>query len=168
MRTESHERRVLRVVAISSVVVSAAPEDVLITYSLGSCIGVTAWDARLRHGGLIHCLLPSAKQGHPGESDGSAKYVDTGVAALLQALADRGSLLGDLQIRIAGGANPLKNGVDSMRIGERNVAMLRKLLWKNGLLIAAERVGGTDPRTLSLEVGTGRVVVRTNESEEVI
>ncbi len=167
MRTESHERRVLRVVAISSVLVSAAPEDTLITYSLGSCIGVTAWDARLKHGGLIHCLLPSAKQGHPGDADG-AKYVDTGVAALLQALADRGSALGDLQIRIAGGANPLKNGADSMRIGERNVAMLRKLLWKNGLLIAAERVGGTDPRTLSLDIGTGRVAVRTNESEEVI
>jgi chemotaxis protein CheD len=168
MHTQSDGRRVLRVVSISSVVVSAAAEDVLITYSLGSCIGVTAWDARLRHGGLIHCLLPSAKQGHSGDAPSDAKYVDTGVAALLQALADRGSALGDLQLRIAGGANPLKNAADSMRIGERNVAMLRKLLWKNGLLIAAERIGGAEPRTLSLEIGSGRVFVRTNDNEEEI
>lgn len=168
MRLESQDRRVLRVVSISSVLVSSAPEDVLITYSLGSCIGVSVWDPRHQHGGLIHCLLPSAKQGHASESDGPSKYVDTGVAALLQALADKGSALADLQIRVAGGANPLKNGADSMRIGERNVAMLRKLLWKNGLLIAAERVGGDEPRTMSLEVGTGRVLVKTNENEEVI
>ena len=154
-----------RAVGISSAVISEDESDVLITYSLGSCIGVSLWDKRLKRGGLIHCLLPSSRSGN--ETEGAqqpSKFVDTGVAKILQEFFDLGSKPHDIEIKAAGGASPLKN-MNGFRVGDRNVAMLRKLLWKNGLLLAAEQFGGNDPRTMSLHVDTGRVVIRTGRDE---
>ncbi|MBI1382409.1 MAG: chemotaxis protein CheD [Planctomycetaceae bacterium] len=155
-------------VPISVAVVSAAPEDVLVTFSLGSCVGVSIWDRVHRRGGLIHCMLPTAKVGHTTSGAVEvSKYVDSGVSQLLQDLYDLGSRPESLEIKVVGGASPLKN-VDGLRIGDRNVAMLRKLLWKNGLLLAAERVGGTEARTMWLEIGSGRVLIRSGNHEETI
>jgi chemotaxis protein CheD len=161
--------RVQRVVAISAMLISDVPEEVLVTYSLGSCIGVSAWDPLRGQGGLVHCLLPATRPGTvPSEALGEGKYVDTGVAALLQALVNRGSRLADLQIRVAGGARPLKGDAELWAIGERNVNTLRRLLQKNGLSLAAERVGGHEPRTMSLEIATGRVTVRSGGLVEIL
>jgi len=73
----------------------------------------------------------------------------------------------DLEIKVAGAASPLDT-CNGFRIGERNHAMLRKLLWKNAILIATERVGGTAPRTLLLDIETGCVRIRSGSNEEVI
>jgi chemotaxis protein CheD len=43
--------------------------------------------------------------------------------------------------------------------------MLRKLLWKNSILIASEDVGGSISRTLKLDVGTGRVTIKNRNGE---
>jgi chemotaxis protein CheD len=51
------------------------------------------------------------------------------------------------------------------RIGERNHVMLKKLLWKNSILIAAEDVGGTAGRTVHFDLDTGRVVIRSGAEE---
>ena len=51
------------------------------------------------------------------------------------------------------------------RIGERNMTMLRKVLWKNDLLLASEDAGGTDPRTMSLYISSGKTTVRTAGEE---
>jgi chemotaxis protein CheD len=48
------------------------------------------------------------------------------------------------------------------KIGERNYGVLRKVLWKNSILIAAEDVFGTAARTMYLHMDTGRVVIRSN------
>jgi len=42
-------------------------------------------------------------------------------------------------------------------IGRRNHLALRRILWKAGVLIGGEAVGGTNSRTVRLEVGTGRL-----------
>ena len=46
-------------------------------------------------------------------------------------------------------------------IGKRNYLSTRKILWKAGVLIQAEAVGGTLSRTVRLEVGTGRFLLRS-------
>jgi len=78
----------------------------------------------------------------------------------MQEMFNRGSRRERIVAKVAGAASALDDG-GLFRIGERNYAVLRRILWKNGVLIAAEDVGGTETRTLSVEVGTGRVLVKS-------
>jgi chemotaxis protein CheD len=48
------------IVGISDLKVSKNQGDVLITYALGSCIGVTVYDPKARVGGLLHFMLPDS------------------------------------------------------------------------------------------------------------
>jgi chemotaxis protein CheD len=43
--------------------------------------------------------------------------------------------------------------------------MVRKILWKLGVGIQGEAVGGTVSRTIRLEVGTGKLWVREGASQ---
>jgi chemotaxis protein CheD len=66
-----------------------------------------------------------------------------------------------LIVKVVGGAQILdENGV--FNIGKRNYMMLRKIFWKNNVLIAAEHVGGNVNRTVRLELETGRVVLKVS------
>ena len=160
----SQEKKQLVVVGVAEIALSKKSDDVIITYALGSCLGITVYDPELKIGALVHCLLPSAKK-HPekGESKPSM-YVDTGMMDLMQKMKSHGSEIDRLVIKVAGGANPIdKTGM--FKVGERNHTMLRRILWKNGLFTAAEDVGGTKPRTISLDIETGLVLVRSDRNE---
>jgi hypothetical protein len=81
-------------------------------------------------------------------------FVDTGVTTFLQALFDRGAQRRSLTARIAGGAH-LFEDASLFNVGERNHTMVRKVLWKNNIMVSGEDVGGNIPRTMSLEMSTG-------------
>lgn len=148
------------VVGISEMHVTADPEAVLVTYSLGSCIGLTLYDPQANVGGLLHAMMPLSTA-DPGKAVVKpAMYTDTGVTALLQALFDRGATRRTVIAKVAGAAASV-DGAGIFRIGERNHMILRKVLWKNDILIAAEDVGGSFARTLVLEMATGRTFVKT-------
>ena len=145
--------------------VSGGGDETLITYSLGSCIGVSMYDPEKRIGGLIHCMLPLSKIDREKAVEYPAMFVDTGVPAMLAAMLDLGADLGDLIVKLAGGASSLTTS-ERFRIGERNCTVLRKLLWKNSLLIAAEDVGGTAPRTMTLCMASGKTHIKTASEEQ--
>lgn len=139
---------------------SSNPSDVLVTYSLGSCIGLALYDPVARVGGLIHCMLPLSTI-DPGRAEESpAMFTDTGVPALLQAVLDLGADKTRLSVKVAGAAHLLDDR-NTFRIGERNKMVLRKLLWRNSLFITAEDTGGTIARTMSLRLDNGLTSIRT-------
>src|SRR5262245_59115810 len=92
------------VVGISDMRVTARPTDLLITYSLGSCIGLTLFDAAHGLGGIIHCLLPTGKLDAEKAAANPYMFVDTGVTNFLQALFNKGAQRRTLVAKIAGGA----------------------------------------------------------------
>ncbi|MEA3287214.1 MAG: chemotaxis protein CheD [Candidatus Marinimicrobia bacterium] len=152
-------------VGISDLVVSDKSDDILITYSLGSCIGVTMYDPVARVGALIHCMLPLSKM-YPEKSQNKPyMFVDTGIIKMLQAVYDKGAEPDRLIVKVAGGAS-LLDPKRMFRIGERNYAVTRKILWKNNLMIAADDVGGSKSRTLMLYMDTGRTTIK-NKGEEL-
>jgi chemotaxis protein CheD len=144
-----------RIVQIADMIVSDDPDDLLITYALGPCLGVSMHDPLRGVGGLIHCQLPSAKDDAARARLRPLQFVDTGVLALLERLFEMGACRSNLVIKCAGAAKVVEN-LTLFKISERNHTVFRKLMWKNDLLIAAEEVGGSRPRTMSLEIGTGR------------
>ncbi|MCX7013066.1 MAG: chemotaxis protein CheD, partial [Candidatus Sumerlaeota bacterium] len=90
--------------------------------------------------------------------------VDTGVPALLQALVNLGAERRRLIAVAAGAGKPLDpSGV--FKIGERNYTVLRKVLWKNDILIAKEDMGGAAPRTMTLYLADGRTTIRSRGVE---
>ncbi len=153
-----------RIVGISEMIVSRDPKDILITYSLGSCIGVTVYDPESMVGGLIHCMLPLSKLDPEKARRIPCMFVDTGIPALLDRMFKEGAERSRLITKVAG-SSELMDEKKVFKIGERNYAVLRKLLWKNSILIDAEHVGGQISRTLSLELATGRTTIKSKGKE---
>ena len=147
--------------------VTTSPEDVLITYSLGSCIGLSLYDPVAHVGGLIHCMLPLSRIDLSKAKDRPCMFTDTGVTALIESLIGRGAKMCNVVARVAG-ASQIMDDRGTFRIGERNYTVLRKILWKNGILIAAEDIGGNAARTMALYMGDGRTTIRVNGVEKVL
>ena len=148
------------VVSMSDARASNDPQIMLTTYSLGSCIGVAAYDPIMRIGGMLHFQLPDSEK-HPERArQQPAMFANTGMASLLNQMTALGAEKRRLKITLAGGAHTLA-GSDVFDIGRRNHTAVRKFLWQNGLLIGAEDVGGTAPRHLYLRIGDGAVQIKT-------
>jgi chemotaxis protein CheD len=149
-----------RIVGISEYCVSNNPVDELITFSLGSCVGVSVYDPVARIGGLIHYMLPLSKISPEKAKAKPGMFGDTGIPLLLQQMLSEGGAKNRLVVKVAGGST-LMDDNKLFNIGERNYLVLRKILWKNNILIDAEDIGGHLSRTMRLSVETGRVTVKS-------
>jgi chemotaxis protein CheD len=147
------------IVGVGEYVVSESTDHKLITYSLGSCIGLTLYDPSCRIGGLLHAQMPLSRMSPERGEERPGLFVDTGVTAMMQALLERGASRRSLVACVAGAASLLGDS-DTFDIGRRNHLIVRKLLWKNKILVAAEDVGGSFSRTMWLEMNTGRTQLR--------
>jgi len=154
----------LIVVGIADYQTSNRADDVIITYSLGSCIGLSIYDPIAKLGGMIHYMLPLAKISPEKAVAKPAMFADTGIPALLNRLFAMGASKSCLIIKAAGGSQ-LMDQNKIFNIGERNFLVLRKILWKNNLLIKNSDVGGMLSRTVRFEIDTGRVTVKTSLGE---
>ena len=152
------------VVDIAALGVSAQPGETLVTYSLGSCIAVAIWDPVALVGGMLHYMLPESSLSPDKAKANPAMFCDTGVPRLFRAAYELGAVKTRLVVKIAGGAQLLDDN-GTFNIGKRNYVALRKLFWKNGVLIGGEDVGGAASRTLRMQVGTGAVSVKTRTGE---
>jgi chemotaxis protein CheD len=152
-------------VEISDFRVSDDPGATLVTWALGSCIAVMVHDPVRRAAGMIHYMLPLAETSPERARDRPAMFADTGVPLLFHSMYGLGCRKQDLVVKVAGGSS-LHDDRGVFQIGKRNHAILRKMLWKAGVLVAAEDVGGAKSRTVRLHVGTGRCTV-TSPGEEV-
>ena len=151
-------------VDIADLKVTADRQDLLVTYSLGSCIGVTIWDPEVKVGGMIHYMLPESSISPDKAKANPAMFADTGIPRLFRAAYKLGAVKKRLVVKAAGGSQLLDDN-GTFNIGKRNYVMLRKIFWKNGILIDGEDVGGSISRTLRLDVGTGRVTLKTRNQE---
>jgi chemotaxis protein CheD len=147
------------VVGVADMIASNDPSAELVTYSLGSCLGITVYDPVKRVGGLLHVMLPDSRT-DPGKAASTPLlYVDTGVPRLFQAVYSLGAERRRLVTKVAGGAQPLnQNGM--FNIGERNHRALAGLLAHNGCVICGQDVGGTSSRTLRMDLTTGQVTIK--------
>ncbi|MBI5685799.1 MAG: chemotaxis protein CheD [Verrucomicrobia bacterium] len=152
------------VVGIGGMAISDSPDESLVAHSLGSCLGVTFYDPVLKVGGMAHCMLPLSRIDKEKAKAKPGLFVDIGVPKLIEAMLRRGCRKKNLVARVAGAARVMDRA-NFFRIGERNHAVFRKIMWKNGLFIRAEDIGGDQARTLRLEIETGRVVVQSEGRE---
>jgi len=148
------------VVGVADMAIASAPGDVIVTHALGSCLGVAVYDPAARIGGLLHVMMPMSDVNPEKARSNPFMFVDTGVPAFMTALFNRGVDRRRMVVKVAGGAN-VHDNEDRFAIGKRNYTVLKKLLWKNNVLIEAEDTGGSHPRTMSLDIDTGAVTLST-------
>jgi len=157
------KRRII--VDISDAKVSNDPADVLVTYSLGSCIGVCLYDPAVNIGGMLHYQLPSSTMDAKRAKEKPLMFADTGMEFLIDKMSAMGAKKKRMQVKIAGGAK-MDSGPDGFDIGKRNHLAIKKILWQNGMFIDAEDVGGTSARSMYMNIANGAVTIRTNGLEK--
>jgi len=152
------------VVGISDMKVSNNLDEVLITYSLGSCLGVAIYDPVACVAGLLHSMLPLSKIDPQKAKASPYMFVDTAIPLLFKEAYRLGAEKKRITVK-AVGCSSLLDEKGFFKVGERNYTVLRKLLWKNNILIDKQDKGGSHSRTVSIEVATGRVIVRSRGEE---
>lgn len=146
------------VVGVADMVASNDPSAELVTYSLGSCLGVTVYDPLKKAGGLLHLMLPDSTINLEKATAEPYMFVDTGVPRLFKAVYSLGGDRSRVVVKVAGGAQ-FFDSQGSFNIGERNCLALQALLARNGHSIHAQDVGGTSSRTLRLDLSNGIVSI---------
>ncbi len=133
------------------------PPDTLITYALGSCVGICLHDVVMKVAGLSHVLLPAAFKGdHNGEI---YKYADTAIEALIRTMEKKGCHRNRITAKIAGGANMfITTGIS---IGERNVEMVKQELLRLKIKLLAEDTGLNYGRTVTFNPTDGSMTVKS-------
>jgi chemotaxis protein CheD len=147
-------------VGISDAKVSTDSSDVLVTYSLGSCIGICVYDPVVHIGGMLHYQLPTSEMDPQRAQSNPFMFADTGVKLLLAKLQSLGTSMHRLQVTLAGGAT-MATGPQGFDIGKRNYLAIRKILWSNSMIARAEDVGGSSARTLYMDIADGSVTVKS-------
>ena len=142
-------------------------EGMLVTYALGSCIGICLHDPSLKLGALVHIMLPLNME--TGRKN-PMKYADTGIRETLKQMEAKGASRSRITAKIAGGAMMFKDGGSGSlgNIGQRNIDSVKLNLKKEGIRLLKEDVGGTVARTLLFDVNSGLGCVRSYGRPELI
>lgn len=150
-----------QIVGVADMKVSNNPEDVLVTYSLGSCIGLAVYDPVATVGGLLHYMLPESSLDGNKAKKNPYMFGDTGIPTLFKTAYQLGAKKSRLKVVVVGGSQILdQKGL--FNIGKRNHTILRKMFWKNNVMIDFEDVGGSSNRTLKLEIKTGEAWLKVS------
>jgi len=147
-------------IGISEYKTASAPVE-LVTYGLGSCLGITLYDPQLQLGGLAHTLLPKPKPGM--DTSRQAKFADAAIRLMANDLIEQGAERTRLQAKLFGGANMFAalQESPSETIGQRNIHSARETLAELGIELVAEDVGGNFGRTLVFNLASGKVTVKS-------
>lgn len=154
----------MQAVGVGDAKVTNQSGESLVTYGLGSCIGVAIWDPVSKVAGLLHYMLPESQSDPEKAASNPNLYADTGIPLLFKTAYKLGADKKRLLVRVAGGAQVL-DGDGVFNIGKRNYLALKKIFWKAGVMIHAEEVGGSISRTLRLEVDSGRLLLQEAGAE---
>jgi len=144
----------------------ATPPDTLVTYALGSCVGICLLDPVTRIGGLAHIMLPSIKVS-PGDTN-IMKFADTAIPEMVKKMEQLGAFRSRMTAKIAGGAQMFgspalastSNPSDIWQIGQRNVAAVVATLQALAIPIVAKDVLENYGRTVLFDPATGIMTVK--------
>ncbi|KAF5063699.1 chemotaxis protein CheD [Anaerotignum sp.] len=143
-------------------------EGRLITYALGSCVGVCLYDPIAKVGAMVHIMLPQRLE---NSADANVyKFADTGIRATIKKMEVFGAVKRRLTAKIAGGAKmfDIPGGGSLGNIGQRNIESVRNTLREEGIPIVSEEVGGNFARTLVFDCSNGQGNIRSFGRKEII
>ena len=154
------------IVGIGQLAVSHNPAT-LIALGLGSCVAVALYEKSLHIGGLAHIMLPDSREyagrAEAGRSiDRLMKYSDVAIPKMIEEMAGMGAQKNNIHAKIIGGAQMFPSlGAENRDIGRRNIASVKKILQENDIPIDAEDTGGNKGRSISFDIRTQIMHIKT-------
>lgn len=147
------------VVGISDMKITRAPQE-LISYALGSCVGICIIDKVKRIAGMIHIMLPSSSI---GDNVNAFKYADTGIPEMVKQMEKLGCLRAHMTAKIAGGAKmfEIKSTSTIGNIGERNIIASKEILNKLNIKLISQDVGANYGRTIIFNSESGELKIKS-------
>ena len=144
----------------------ARPPDILVTYALGSCVGICLYDLTVKVAGLSHILLPNSSQ-IPGNTT-PMKFADTAIPMLMVKMQAMGARPNQLKAKIAGGAQMFAamGNASIANIGARNVAAVKETLARLRIPIVSENTGADYGRTLLFNAADFSMTIRSPKRQE--
>ncbi|MFH1875416.1 MAG: chemotaxis protein CheD [Candidatus Omnitrophota bacterium] len=133
---------------------------VLRAMAIGSCVVVVAFDRGRKMGGLAHIMLPG--RAPEREDKDKAKYTEDAIDELLIKLKNLGVKREDLEISVVGGADLLGESSISELIASSVLDYLRSL----GIEPRQQSLGGTQRRSVSFGIGSGKILYTEGDSQE--
>ena len=155
-----------QIVGVADMKVSNNPVESIVTYSLGSCIGLAIYDPFAKVGWILHYMLPESSIDPEKAQRKPFMFADTGIPRLFKAAYRLGAKKQRIKIYVAGGAEILDQK-GFFNIGKRNYMALKKMFFKNNVIIDKQDVGGNHNRTVRIEIATGTIFVKTSGQKEV-
>ena len=144
----------------------AKGSGVLITYALGSCIGLCFEDPSIHLGALLHVMLPMNMEA--GRKN-PLKYADTGIRETVRQMTAQGALKSRITVKIAGGAKMFEvKGGNLGNIGQRNIESVHTVLKQEGIRLLAEKVGGSVARTLLFDPASGQGCIKSYGYQDIL
>lgn len=143
--------------------------DELITYALGSCVGICLYDPTTKVAGLSHILLPQST-GFAQDGKQRYKFADLAIPTLIEKMEKHGVRRVRIKAKIAGGAQmfaPINNS-NLANIGQRNVDAVKTVLRSLKIPIIAEDTGKNYGRTQTLSSADGSMKIKAITRGEVI
>ena len=138
--------------------------EILVSNALGSCVAVIAIDMEQKIGGIAHVMLAGKS---PANEKQKTKYAFNAINELFKKLQEIDSGEGNLKVFIAGGGNVLKLKDDT--VCEANIKSTIEFLSSKGINIHKKAVGGTERRTVRLDISNRTVYCSEgNSSEEIL
>jgi len=152
------------VIGIGEFAVSNRPGDVIVTHALGSCIAVCVFDPRAGVAGMLHFLLPESSINPDRARAQPGVFADTGIPLLLDAASQYGLSKTRTIVTLVGGAEMTQQSVSSFATGRRNALAAKNVLWRAGVFVSGQEIGGSGARTLYLSVADGRMEVHNGQT----
>jgi len=153
-----------QVVGIGELVVSKAAENTIATHAVGSCIAVCVFDPVATVAGMLHFLLPESGINPQRAGEHPGVFADTGIPLLFQTAYSYGLVKQRAIVKLVGGAEMGRAGAAAFNTGHRNALAAKNLLWRNGVFVSGQEIGGTGARTIHMSVGDGRLQIFNGQS----
>ncbi len=154
------------IVGVADMKVSNDVGTTIVTYSLGSCIGISIYDPAVKVGGLLHYMLPESELDEMKAKANPFMFADTGIPALFKSAYKLGAKKQRMKIVVAGAAQILDQK-GFFNIGKRNHIAVRKIFWKNNVMVDHEEIGGNTNKTVRLNLATGKTNIKIGGKGEI-
>ena len=143
--------------------------EVIVTYALGSCVGICIYDGVRKVAGLSHIMLPSSV-GFNMSGNQVYKFADTAIPKLIEKMEAAGAKKICMKAKIAGGAQmfPSVNNSSISNIGDRNTVAVKQLLRQLNIQIVAEDTGKNYGRTLYFDSADGTMRIKSVNRGETV
>lgn len=155
------------IVGVADMKVSNDPISELVTYSLGSCIGIAIYDAIAKVGGMLHFMLPESRLDHQKARQKPFMFADTGIPRLFKTAYELGANKSRMRVVVTGGSQVLDQQ-GFFNIGNRNQMAVRKIFHRNNVIIDYSDMGGNVNRTLRLAIRDGQTGLKVSGQGEKI